>query len=278
MDKYIGKIIIYIYRKIYFAFQKLSKTKIAIYSKEAIEYRKFERSFVKDISSDFIISSESECLYRKEYYNDKNKILVQLCKDNDIAGIQLWYGNADSDKMYYDEFFEHRMSMRILAKYIDFHVPKNKSILDVACGHGSIDKVLSKKGYKVVGIDLNPNRIRELQGYIYDAICIDVNSISKEHKYGIIISLEMLEHVPDVRKTLANMYMLLEEKGLCFISVPYEKMIDDEQHVRFFSSDSMIALLREAGFTVKAATRLPYLNHEKNNDLICVCEKQSCNL
>jgi 2-polyprenyl-3-methyl-5-hydroxy-6-metoxy-1,4-benzoquinol methylase len=163
--------------------------------------------------------------------------------------------------------------MRILARYIIKNIPKNAYILDAACGHGAIDKVLAKKGYKIKGIDLNPSRIKEIEPYIYEAECIDIDNLNGKEKFGLIVSLEMLEHVPDVKKTIANMFALLEENGKCIISVPYDRLIDDVQHVRFFTENSLIALLQDAGFNVKAIARLPYLNHEKDNDLICVCVK-----
>ncbi|SFN79067.1 Methyltransferase domain-containing protein [Pseudobutyrivibrio sp. UC1225] len=267
------KIFKHIYLKICLFFDMLTRCKVSIACKEMLEYKRFEKSFVDEVSSYYVISNESECIYRNQFYNERNRELVDLCKNHDLKRIALWYGEADSDKMYYDEYFEHRMSMRIIAKYIERHIPKNTYILDVACGHGSIDKYLAQSGYKIKGIDLNPNRIKEIRDYISDAECIDIDSINKDSKYGVLISLEMLEHVPDIRKTLSNMYMILEDRGLCFISVPFERMIDDEQHVRFFSKESMVALLQETGFKVKAIVRLAYLNHEKENDLVCVCEK-----
>ena len=242
--------------------------------KEIMEYKKFVKSFNYTYSSDYIIDDESECIYRRTFLSERNKELVELCMNNDVLGIGEWYDADDGDQMYYDEYFENRMSMRIIARHIIEHVPKSAYLLDVACGHGSVDKELASKGFKIKGIDLNKNRIDELKPYIYQVECIDVDHICTEEKYDVIISLEMLEHVPDITKTLRKMYDILNSKGIIYISVPNKYMIDHEQHVRLFEKDSMVKLLSNSGFSVISTVVLPYLNREWENDLVCVCVKE----
>lgn len=236
-------------------------------------YNCFIKSFGKDYWSDYTITTDSECLYRCTYYNNRNKELVDMCRHNDIEGIARWYSNSDEDKMYFDEYYDNRMSMRIIAKHIINTISKDSFIIDVACGHGSIDKYLSLKGFKVKGIDLNQNRIDGLKADIYETECIDVDKLNNQQKYDVIISLEMLEHVPNVLHTLTKMNALLVENGMLYLSVPNEDMIDDEQHVRIFSRKSIIKLLEQTGFSIMTVITLPYLNHESKNDLVCVCKK-----
>ena len=247
------------------------ETRMYVFCKEFLEYQKFKNSFHNSYKSDYGLASD--CLYRNEYYNDRNRLLVQMCRNEDADGISEWYATSDSDKMYYDEYYEHRMSMRIIAKYIKKNVPRSARILDVACGHGSVDRRLTDYGFEVKGIDLNEERIRELEPYIHEVETIDIARMTTQRQYDVLISLEMLEHVPNVNKTLLKMKELLKQGGLLFVSVPNEKMIDDEQHVRLFDRDSLMTLAQNAGFKVMACCLLPYLNNEKNNDVVCVCTK-----
>lgn len=241
--------------------------------KETMAYIKFICSFNKSYKSEYNINDMSECIFRQTYYNEKNKTLVELCKQQNAVKIKTCYNEMDSDKIYSDEYFERRMSMRIIAKHIRHNFSKEKTILDIACGHGAIDRVLSKYGYKVTGIDLNSNRINKLKNYIYKTECIAIENMDISLKYDIIISLEMLEHVPNILLVLKKMFELLNSGGICYISVPNKQMIDDEQHLRFFNSDSLISLMSQTGFQVISVTALPYLNCEKGNDLVCVAKK-----
>lgn len=255
--------------------RKIINSKLYIRRKENREYARFLNAFKEGYASDFTLSPNSECLYRQTYYNDRNRQLVQMCKDNDVEGISDWYAEDDSDKMYFDEYFENRMSMRVIARHILETAKQNARILDVACGHGSIDRELAKAGFTVKGIDLNPNRVNELKPYIFDAECTDVDNMVGENSYDILIALEMLEHVPDVKRTLKKMWTLLAPGGLLYLSVPNEYKIDHEQHVRLFDKDSMICLLQGGGFRILSVIPLAYLNHENENDLVCVCKKDA---
>lgn len=244
-----------------------------IHRKEAKEYSQFLNAFKFDYFSKCELSPYSECFYRNTYFNSRNKLLVQMCKENDLDGISAWYKEADADKMFFDEYFENRMSMRIIARHIIETQRKGAYILDAACGHGSIDKELAKHGFKVKGIDLNPDRVNYLRPYVFAAECKDIDHTDEENTFDIILSMEMLEHVPNVRKTLQRLFELLVPEGLLYLAVPNAYRIDDEKHVRIFTKDSLILLLKEAGFQVNLILPLAYLNHEHENDLVCVCKK-----
>ena len=263
------------------AFRKISATiiksiehsKLYVRRKEAKEQSQFLNAFKDDYSTRYELSPNSECFYRNTYFSARNKLLVQMCRENDLDGISAWYKEADADKMFFDEYFENRMSMRIIARHIIETQRKGAYILDAACGHGSIDKELAKHGFKVKGIDLNPDRVNYLRPYVFAAECKDIDHTDEENTFDIILSMEMLEHVPNARKTLQRLFDSLVPEGLLYLTVPNTYRIDDERHVRIFTKDSLILLLKEAGFQVKVILPLAYLNHEHENDLVCVCKK-----
>ncbi len=245
--------------------------KIFMRIKEKRQYAILLRSFPSDNDDAYHLTTDY--LYRNSYLNDRNRQLVDLCKMNDTDGIRIWYEKNDNDTFYSDEYFANRMSMRLIARHIIETHNKNVSILDVACGHGEIDKVLYNSGFtRIKAIDLNTNRINELK----NCICAeegDIDSIDFSEEFDVVIALEILEHVPNIITTLRKIYSIMRPHGYLYISTPNKYMIDDESHVRIFDKSSLVFLLRESGFTVCSVASLAYLNHEKNNDLVCICKK-----
>jgi ubiquinone/menaquinone biosynthesis C-methylase UbiE len=80
-----------------------------------------------------------------------------------ISDHELFADQFDKLAPYYDEVMSvvpYRQWVqyirRILAKF-DF---EPVDILDIACGTGSVEKYLVKKGYKVTGIDISPGMIK----------------------------------------------------------------------------------------------------------------------
>ncbi len=56
----------------------------------------------------------------------------------------------------------------LLNIFHDYNVPKNASILDLACGIGRHSVPLAKKGYKVTGVDISPTYISRAKEYAED--------------------------------------------------------------------------------------------------------------
>ena len=62
-------------------------------------------------------------------------------------------------KSYTKEFFNDRIDLKYLDKFISLLSPKAK-ILDVGCGPGNYTKYLMEKGFSVEGIDLSKKMIQ----------------------------------------------------------------------------------------------------------------------
>ena len=243
--------------------------------REKYYYNCFLQSFRTFSMRKIILTDKSDCIYRNDYLSVQNQELVNMCRNNDLNGIKEFYSSYDADKTYYDEYFEHRLSMRVIAKHIENTITRNSEILDIACGHGYVDRYLCNKGFnRITGIDLNENRVMELKSYLFDVQCADINSFESNTKYKVIIALEVFEHVSSIIETINKIGKLLEQGGIVYISTPNERRIEDESHVRLFSINTLANLMEQNGFEVKTAVLLPYLNHEKDNDIVCVCIKK----
>jgi 2-polyprenyl-3-methyl-5-hydroxy-6-metoxy-1,4-benzoquinol methylase len=147
---------------------------------------------------------------------------------------------------------------------------KEVRVMDLGCGNGSVTELLSRRGYSVVGVDPSEDGVhfarekyRDLQidrGSAYDALA------EKYGQFDFVVSLEVVEHVYSPRKFAATAYNLLNPGGTAIISTPYHgywknmalavtgkwdrhfTALWDHGHIKFWSFNTLRALLEEAGF------------------------------
>ncbi|NTU57964.1 MAG: class I SAM-dependent methyltransferase [Chlorobiaceae bacterium] len=105
-----------------------------------------------------------------------------------------------------------------LSKYAAALTDKNKSILDLGCGSGSLLRKLHDLSFhNLTGAD----PFIEGDIHIADNFVIhkkDIDQISG--KYDFIICSHSLEHMPDQAKVFRNISRILSENGVCFIAIP----------------------------------------------------------
>jgi 2-polyprenyl-6-hydroxyphenyl methylase/3-demethylubiquinone-9 3-methyltransferase len=101
-----------------------------------------------------------------------------------------------------------------------------KRVLDVGCGGGILTEELARLGAKVTGIDLGEApltvaRLHALEG----GLKIDYRQVSAEQlaeteaeSFDVVISLEMLEHVPNPASIIIACTRLLKSGGKAFFS------------------------------------------------------------
>lgn len=250
-----------------------------IFYKKPIRYIRDQIMYHRIIKNlDRFVYQETENLsnvnfYRDDFYDESNRRLVQLCKDGNSEAIQAWYMQKENDTYYFDEYLSNRMSLRIIAKYIK-RKEKSIRILDVACGHAEIDIFLTKIGYKCSAVDMNEERILYGKKYLDDIRCENIENMTFEKSsFDCVICCEVLEHVINLDKALSSIYLVLRDKGELLLTVPNGYMIEDSGHVRIFTEQKLVDCLINKGFWIRFLGKAPYLNHERNNDLLCIARK-----
>lgn len=146
-----------------------------------------------------------------------------------------------------------------------------KRAFDLGCGNGSIAAAIAADGWDVTGVDPSDQGIEQAQqayphlrlakGSAYD----DLASIYG--RFPVVTSLEVVEHCYAPRDYARTLCDLVEPGGTAIISTPYHGYIKnlamaitgkmdahftalwDHGHIKFWSFDSLRALLKEAGFT-----------------------------
>jgi SAM-dependent methyltransferase len=169
---------------------------------------------------------------------------------------------------------DSKKSLELILKY---H-PSAKNLLDIGCGIGTTLCIASDLGLKVQGIEPNPHAVKYakenlpfkfVEGYFGPG--------SVSCTFDIIILDMVLEHVPELRALIKEIFKALNPGGILFLSVPNRKggilrilysMInrsgykslfsDNDVHINHFSRKSIDILLEQHGgrilHEVKAGT------------------------
>lgn len=87
-------------------------------------------------------------------------------------------------------------------------------LLDVACGGGLLAPYVAGKGYRHVGVDLSPTAARTARAHGVDAVRGDALALPlADASADVVVAGEVLEHVPDVERAIAEACRVLKPGG-----------------------------------------------------------------
>lgn len=138
------------------------------------------------------------------------------------------------DFVYYYDLFKDENSYIDTVNKLDSLFKKNnvKSVLDIGCGTGKIDKLLKDKGYEISGIDNNKEMIEHAQRN-YPEITfkqMEAQSFRLNRKFDAIIALDsvltFLTKKNDFEKAIKNMVDHIKKDSITFFNTGFtEKLI-----------------------------------------------------
>lgn len=160
-------------------------------------------------------------------------------------------------------------------------------ILDLGCGNGAASATIAAAGHKVTAVDVSSDGI-EIARRTWPSVRFEVASIyddALEHVlsqniFDCVVSLDVVEHLFFPSKLIKRAYSMLSADGLLILSTPYHgywknlalsisgrwdnhfSVHQDGGHIKFFSPQSIMRMVREAGFRevrVEGKGRLPWL-------------------
>jgi 2-polyprenyl-3-methyl-5-hydroxy-6-metoxy-1,4-benzoquinol methylase len=118
---------------------------------------------------------------------------------------------------------------------------ENKRILDIGCGNGFYTIEFAKVADFVIGIDINKQSIdqaislskeQKISNVVFK--CSDIEKLKLNEKFDIVIMIEVLEHLPDIKNILKKIGYWLKDGGNLVLFVP-NKLYPFETHgMRFF--------------------------------------------
>ena len=184
----------------------------------------------------------------------------------------------DNKGKFYEKFWEEHQNESLgdfSYKWpaIKNYLPKNRNItiLDFGCGTGIFIGKLKEANPQshLIGIDISREGIKQAKkkfpdvkfhvvqdGQIFPLIDSSVD---------FILATDVIEHVYETDKTLAEFYRILKPNGKLLLTTPYhgliknliivlfafEKIFDPlEAHIRFYTKKSLFQILKKQGFEI----------------------------
>jgi SAM-dependent methyltransferase len=141
-------------------------------------------------------------------------------------------------------------------------------VLDWGCGYGQVSWLLRRRGVNVVSCDagkrMEIDAIPELRAipvnYLSDPVKLPYDSGS----FSVVLSVGVLEHVPDLKGSLQEIHRVVETKGLLFLFMfpnrfSWAEWIatrrGNSPHPEKFTFRRTESLLQESGFQVEKKWR-----------------------
>lgn len=133
--------------------------------------------------------------------------------------------------------------------------PTARRYLDVGCGFGGFVVAFSKLGLESHGIEIDTSRIKlaeancadqGVQDRVMETSILEEDLVSRLGTFDVITMIDVIEHVPDVPKTVRNVVELLNPGGLLLIEVP--------------NKDGLVAVAHDGHFNLFGITQLPRLD------------------
>jgi 2-polyprenyl-3-methyl-5-hydroxy-6-metoxy-1,4-benzoquinol methylase len=156
-----------------------------------------------------------------------------------------------------------KLKLDYLARHLfvaDF--PDRGILLDIGCGNGEFLASASKMGWKVKGVDPDPQAIAACREQGFDAVFESLQALPLDllGKVDVITSSNCIEHVSDPQAFLTAAFKLLKPDGRIWLSTPnpqglgikvfgrFWRGLEPSRHLCVPSQRQLMRMLVEAGY------------------------------
>ena len=178
------------------------------------------------------------------------------------------------------------------------YIPKAiTSLLDVGCARGRFgEAVIREIGCRVVGIEMNSDEADKARSRLHRVIEGDFLKAEIDETFDCITCLDVIEHFTDTDAFLQRLGSLLRDGGYIFITIPnvgHWSIVEDLiagrwdyvpagimtiSHLRFFTKNTILSLLEDAGFTIMSVDEQSSTLEEDTEEVFGLLEKHNVEL
>ncbi|WP_461090808.1 class I SAM-dependent methyltransferase [Spirosoma gilvum] len=135
-------------------------------------------------------------------------------------------------------------------------------LLDVGCGTGAFLENCREGGWRITGMEPDSDARKIATEKLNTTIQASLNALAGSEKVDVITLWHVLEHIPNLAKTIDQLYQLLTEKGTLLIAVPnsasydasyfkqYWAAYDVPRHLHHFTPSTIESLFKKHGFVL----------------------------
>lgn len=136
-------------------------------------------------------------------------------------------------------------------------------LLDLGCGTGEFLEVCKKSGWEIFGVEPEKMARDQAEKLLNEKILANINDIPEKKRFHVITLWHVLEHMPDLKKTMHQLYALLKNKGYLILALPNYDSYDAQKydahwaaydvprHLYHFNQSAVRFLARKYNFKLK---------------------------
>jgi SAM-dependent methyltransferase len=211
-------------------------------------------------------SCAKHAIYNEQFSAQINWNSCGSCKHVFTDG----YFTEEASDILFGKTLEHQRvghnlegNRQIAARIVDKVVPfqSDGRWMDVGFGNGALLFAAKEYGFHPIGVDLRADNVKLMQGLNIEAYCEDIHTLKLPEPVQVVSMMDVLEHVPFPRTFLTAVVDLLDNGGVCMLSMPNTEQIlwdvmsarnanpywGELEHYHNFSRTRLYGLLEDVG-------------------------------
>ena len=180
-----------------------------------------------------------------------------------------YISHTNSNKTWRDKINQLSRQWMVRRKHKAIHkYHPHGQLLDIGCGTGDFLAHQMSRGYLVTGVE--PNLTARESAIAAHAIPVfpQIDLVPALEQFQVVTMWHVLEHVPEIRSTLKQVFARLADRGIFVIAVPDRESWDAKhygpfwaaydvpRHFWHFRQQDLFRLLKEHGFELVTTRRM----------------------